>query len=120
MSHLKDLKVMTLANPYLQPPNWSKFLLTHARPYDFVSSQWQRSRKDRVSLIYLGYRVIVALFVLCNYIATMDSYGWELEYYFIYLTNQGITLLLAAELFKTGHAAYEWGRMKKDEEFKTL
>ena len=56
---------------------------------DSYWSQWQPKR-HRVSRVYLGYRILVFLFVLSNYIATLatSSPGF-LPYFYIYLTNWG-------------------------------
>ncbi len=77
------------------PVNWSKFGLNHDQPSDFTSSQWQR-RKTKLQWPYAVYRLLMFGFVFGNYVANMTNYVDK--YFLIYLTNQGITLLLTSEI----------------------
>ncbi len=90
--------------------NWSKFGFGHHRARDFVSSEWQRDR-TRVAWPYLALRTVTLLFLAANYTANLASYpGLKRSYFLIYLTNQGLTVLLLGELTNTCLVALEFFR----------
>ena len=66
-----------------------------------VSSAWDGSGAP--SLWYVIYRIAIALFmlvgVLCHFVSTLDTLGIK---WFIYMTNQGISLLVLHYLVYAG------------------
>jgi len=68
-----------------------------------------------VSRVYLGYRILVFLFVFSNYVANLAISGFS--YYFIYLTNWGITLLLLHELAEAATVAWEFWNHRQEVAF---
>ena len=73
----------------------AKFALVFEYPQDFVLSQWEKDRA-RVSTLFLVYRFVMFLFVLSNYVANLVHLDY-LPYFLIYLTNQGLTLILTEQ-----------------------
>jgi len=77
------------------------FLLQHHQPDRFHRSAWDGSGAP--SLWYVIYRIAIALFmlvgVLCHFVSTLDTLGIK---WFIYMTNQGISLLVLHYLVYAG------------------
>lgn len=77
------------------------FLLQHHQPDRFHRSVWDGSGAP--SLWYVAYRILIALFmlvgVLCHFASTLDTLGIK---WFIYMTNQGISLLVLHYLVYAG------------------
>ena len=66
-----------------------------------LNSVWDGSGAP--SLWYVAYRILIALFmlvgVLCHFVSTLDTLGIK---WFIYMTNQGISLLVLHYLVYAG------------------
>jgi len=79
----------------------SLFLLQHHQPDKFHRSAWDGSGAP--SLWYVIYRISIALFMLigtlCHFVSTIDTLGIK---WFIYMTNQGISLLVLHYLVYAG------------------
>jgi len=77
------------------------FLFQHHQPDRFHRSAWDGSGAP--SLWYVIYRIAIALFmlvgVLCHFVSTLDTLGTK---WFIYMTNQGISLLVVHYLVYAG------------------
>ena len=83
--------------------NVSKFKLGYDRPGHFYSSQWQNDPENEVSILYLTLRVVLLLFMVVNYIVNLvDRDSDDLRFFLIYMTNQGLTILVAHHLVITG------------------
>ena len=74
----------------------SDFGFGYQYPSHFVSSQWQKN-KDEVSVFFFIYRTLMFLFVFCNYTSNL-ALDNDPGYFLIYLTNQGITIVLLDQL----------------------
>lgn len=92
--------------------NWpakSKFFFTHQRPSLFTTSQWvnDADRESSVPWWYLLYKTVIFLFMLSNYIANL-ALDQTPDYFIIYLTNQGLTILLTYQILDFGLTAWAW------------
>eukprot|EP00095_Tigriopus_kingsejongensis_P005529 maker-scaffold282_size228295-snap-gene-1.24 protein:Tk05529 transcript:maker-scaffold282_size228295-snap-gene-1.24-mRNA-1 annotation:"hypothetical protein DAPPUDRAFT_306029" len=99
----EDLKILVKG---MVQVDWSKFGLHHKSPVHFVTSQWQ-PKKDRIHLGFVIYKVVIFLFALGNYIGNLATSS-EGAYFLIYMTNQGITILLLEQILSTGLLAYHF------------
>ena len=93
-----------------------KFGWEYHEPQDFVLSQWQKDRK-RVGIVFCAYRIVMFAFVLSNFGANLIvTYGSILPYFFIYLTNHGLTLILAEQSVGLSLVLYSHFKQGKDGE----
>ena len=91
-----------------------KFGWEYHEPQDFVLSQWQKDRK-RVGIVFCAYRIVMFAFVLSNFVANLIvTYGSILPYFFIYLTNHGLTLILAEQSVGLSLVLYSHFKQGKD------
>ena len=85
-----------------------KFGFVYKYPHFFTTTQWQQDLRH-IPLWYLIYKVILCLFMWSNYIANMatDS-ARSLQFFFIYLTNQGLTILVIYQALDLGLVIWQF------------
>ena len=87
--------------------NTSKFKLGYDRPGHFYASQWQNDTDGSVSVFYLAFRIVLTLFFTINWMTNLITTDFR-EFYMIYLTDQGLLLVLAHDLFHTSLVAWRF------------
>ena len=83
-----------------------KFFWTSDRPQDFVLTQWRRDRSS-VGGVFLSYRAVMFAFVVVNYVLNLLTIDYR-PYFLIYLTNQGLTLILTEQTLGLCLVAYAY------------
>lgn len=79
---------------------WKKWDFHHDRPELFHSTQWTFDHQGNVGTLFVIYKVVLCVFALVNYIINVIMHE-KPAYFLIYMTNQGITILLAEQLLST-------------------
>ena len=92
-----------------------KFFWTSERPQDFVLTQWRRDRSS-VGGVFLSYRAVMFAFVVVNYVLNLLTIDYR-PYFLIYLTNHGLTLILAEQACGLSLVVYCYVRQSRDEGF---
>ncbi|TRY63968.1 hypothetical protein TCAL_11164 [Tigriopus californicus] len=80
---------------------WHKFKFNHDQPELFLTSQWTFDHGRNVGTLFVIYKLLVFLFALVNYALNLAHHE-DPGYFLIYMTNQGITILLMDQVIATG------------------
>ncbi len=98
--------------------HWKSANCHYRRPDVFTSSQWQTDLGS-ASWYYVTYRALVSVFVFvnfCVYLASMSKV--QRDFFFIYLTSQGLLLLTAHQLLDLGLTVAAFVKQSSDPSFR--
>ncbi len=98
--------------------HWKSANCHYRRPDVFTSSQWQTDLGS-ASWYYVTYRALVSVFVFvnfCVYLASMSKV--QRDFFFIYLTSQGLLLLTAHQLLDLGLTVAAFIKQSSDPSFR--